>query len=194
VGICGKAVYEGDNISNIRNINGINIRVAREMPGVSSGIIPRITAGKKVMNTVLISPPGGGKTTVLRDMARNFGNTPDCRPVLIDSRYELAAEHQGKLGLDVGRRTLVLSGYRKSDGFSHAIRNLSPDIILCDEIDRKDITELFYAATCGVSIVVTAHGSSLGELKKKMDISLFRRVVLLSGKSKNAQIFSTDGE
>ena len=194
LGLCGKAVYDGESLSNIRNVNGINIRVAREMAGISSEVIPRISSGQKILSTIIVSPPGCGKTTLLRDIARTLGNRKNFRPALIDSRYELAAEHQGKPGLDVGKRTMIMSGYRKSDGFSHAIRNLSPDVILCDEIDKSDIPALNYSATCGVSLVVTAHGSSLQEIRKKMDLSLFGRIVLLSGKTKSAQIFNTEGE
>lgn len=190
IGICGKAVYDDGFISNIKNINGINIRVARELSGVSSEIIKKITSGGLVQSTVIISPPGGGKTTILRDIARILGNTPNMRPVLIDSRYELGAENRGTLALDVGKRTLTLSGYRKKDGFSHGVRNLSANVILCDEIAAEDIPSLRFASTCGVTLIVTAHANSLQELKRKMDISFAKRVVVLSADTRNAQIFA----
>jgi len=95
MGISGKAVYEAESLTNIKNVCGINIRIARELRGVASEVFLKLISDGRIHNTVIISPPGGGKTTLLRDMARISGNTKNQRPVLIDSRYEIAAEHKG---------------------------------------------------------------------------------------------------
>ena len=167
LGICGRAVYEDGKLKNVKNISYINIRISRQVKGAAIPVMKYISS--EVINGILIiSPPGGGKTTLLRDLARILGNTPGTRPAVIDSRCEIGAEFEGVAYNDTGERTFLLSGYSRSDGFSHAIRALSPDIILCDEIGgEEDARFIFEAAFCGVRVIATAHGTDVEGIKKR---------------------------
>ena len=184
LGICGSAVYENGKIKTVKNISGINIRIAREVIGAADGVLSRI-AENGIQSTLIISPPGGGKTTLLRDIARSLGNRKGMRPVVIDSRWEIAAGHNGSFGCDVGARTFVLCGYKKKEGFSHAVRALSPNVILCDEIGSSEDAEMIRdAALCGVSVIATAHGRDIEDIKRRSGLNetvgrTFRAAVLL---------------
>lgn len=179
LGICGRAVREKNELINIKDISGINIRVAREVKGCAAGLVEMINRGG-FKNTLIISPPGFGKTTLLRDAARIFGNTKGLKPAVIDSRFELGAEYKGEPQLDIGERSFLLSGYSREEGFLHGIRSLSSNLILCDEIGSgEDIKCLEYGALSGVGVIATAHGmSDVSDLRLKRNFPL--RVLLNS--------------
>lgn len=185
VGVCGEIVYEKDNIKTIKNITSLNIRVANEIYGFSDFIL-RYIFDKKVLSTLILSPPACGKTTLLRDIARKlslFDNLYNV--VIVDERCEIASVLNGRPLLDVGNSD-VLSGCFKSDGITMATRVLSPDVIICDEIkEQKEFEAVTYASTCGVSIIASMHAGSLEEfLAKKYSVNhgsfLFKRYVVLS--------------
>lgn len=158
MGICGRAVRDGDKLINLKDISGINIRVAREIKGCGEKLVGMILDGG-FKNTLIISPPGYGKTTLLRDTARIFGNTSGFRPAVIDSRFELGAEYKGEAQLDIGARSFLLSGYTRKEGFLHGIRSLSSNLIICDEIgSEEDVKYLEYGVLSGVGVVATSHG------------------------------------
>ena len=162
-GICGTAVIQDGRIINIRDITSVNIRLCCERIGCGDrlrGIIENPLGG-----VLLCGVPCSGKTTVLRDLARQLSYK--YRTALIDSRGELAAVYAGVPQNDVGLCD-ILDSYSKRDGFSHAVRCLSPEIIFCDEIGGEDDAKsILNARKSGVSVIAAAHCSDKFELLEK---------------------------
>lgn len=156
-GICGSAVYSGDRLHTVKNISSLNIRIARQHYGAARDLLPLFDdVGSKGL--MIIGRPLSGKTTVLRDLCRGIGGR--FRISLIDERQEIAAVYDGKPCLDVGLMTDVFSGYGKSDGIIRAIRCMSPDYIVTDElgVDAESIRQLINS---GVGLIMTAHADSI---------------------------------
>ena len=180
VGIAGRAVKTCDTISNITEFSSVNIRIARQYNGSCKNCIDFIKSDGRIKNTVIISPPGCGKTTILRDIARTLGE--EHKVSIIDERFEIAAQNRGVPQFDIGTETDVLSGFSKKDGITHALRSLSPDVIICDEIGTKeDVISIENILKGGCKIITSMHGYSIEEamkMKKEL-ISLFEVVVML---------------
>ncbi len=163
VGICGTAVMSGGKIEMFKDISGLNIRIAHEVKGCADEVYSRFFSGG--LRSVLIAgKPLCGKTTVLRDLARRLGERH--RVTLIDSRNELSASFHGTPTLDIGLNTDVICGCPKSDGIMLALRTLSPEVIICDEIGNNE-SALEQALFCGVKLIASAHAASLDELHKR---------------------------
>lgn len=161
VSFCGAGVCESDKILSVRDISSINIRVAREQKGCADEIINRVFLNSP-QGLLIAGKPSSGKTTVLRDLTRQLGNI--WRVSCIDERCEIAASCKGESANDVGRFTDVFSGYPKAEGVMIAVRTMSPDIIICDEIGSDtDERSLLYILNSGVKLVATTHASSIDE-------------------------------
>ena len=189
IGIAGECVMDGGKIKTIRNISSLNIRICREIKGCSKKVMKYIYDGNKVYNTLIISPPKCGKTTILRDIARNISSCKK-KLAIIDERSEIASSYLGVPQMDVGIRADVLDNCLKSEGMIMAIRSLSPEVIICDEIGtNKDIDALQIAFNSGVNIIVTLHGSSIDDFLKRnvfkelIENNIVQRVIVL-GNSK----------
>ncbi len=136
-------------------------------------------------NTIIISPPGCGKTTLLRDMVRllsnGYGFVKGKTISLIDERAEIAAMYDGIPQNDVGIRTDVMNNCEKSDGIKLMIRSMGPDIISTDEIGSdNDIEAIYSAITSGVKLLLTAHGESIEDLPNKLlKEKVFSNIVVL---------------
>lgn len=184
IGISGRAVLENGKLIYIDSFSGINIRIAREYPCCADACIPSILFQNRILNTILISPPGVGKTTFLRDIARQLSS--QYKVVIVDERSELAACLQGVPQFDIGVQTDVLDAFPKAVGIIHAMRSLSPDVIITDEIGTKEdlaaITELLKG---GCKIVTSMHGYSIEEAitKKEALMKLFDTAILLEKKN-----------
>lgn len=187
IGIAGEVVVTGGVIKNIKDISSMNIRIAHELIGVADGVIGVIVKENKVLNTLIVSPPCFGKTTLLRDIIRNLSNMK-YNVAVIDERGEIACMSAGYQGLDLGRRTDVISFVDKAYGFQMAVRSLNPDVVCTDEIgDEKDISGIEYLSRCGVSFILTMHGENIYDVKQgKMNILLEQGYidnVIILGKS-----------
>ena len=198
VGITGTAVIE-EKLKNINYISSLNFRIAREKKDSSKEIIKNIINSKEnnIYNTLIISPPGCGKTTMLRDIIRNISNgikELEFSPKvigLVDERGEIAATYKGVPQNDIGIMTDIMSNFPKSIGIKMLIRSMSPQIIVCDEIGGKEDVEAIKIATCsGVKGIFTAHGKNLEEVIKNPELSqllnqnIVERVIQLSAKEK----------
>lgn len=195
VGLAGQCVIEDNSIKTIRNITSLNIRVCREIVGCSNSLMNSLVENNRVNNTLIISPPKCGKTTLLRDITRNISNGISQigfngkRTVVIDERSEIAACYNGIPQMNVGMRTDVYDNCIKSEGMMMAVRGLSPEVIICDEIGTyKDMEGLMMAYNSGVSIIATLHGRNVEELYRRpvfreiVENNIINKVVVLSGK------------
>ena len=164
VGVTGSCVIENGKIININYISSLNIRIAREKKDVSNNILNYILNENDVNNTLIISKPGCGKTTILRDLVRKISTKKTCG--IVDERGEIAAMYKGEPQNDIGILSDVMDNCTKSDGMKMLIRSMSPEVIVCDEIGSKqDIEAINYAMCSGVKGIFTAHGNSLEEIK-----------------------------
>lgn len=163
VGICGTAVYKNGKIDFIKDISGLNIRIAHQKKGCADELFGRFfRQGAKSL--ILSGKPLSGKTTVLRELAGLLSER--YRVTIIDSRNELSGSVRGTPTFDIGKNTDVLCGTEKSDGIMMALRTMSPEVIICDEI-ANDEEAVERCAYCGVKLIASAHAGSIAELEKR---------------------------
>lgn len=163
----------------IKYVSSLNIRRSRQIIGVSGKIINSVCDEKRriIRNTLIISPPKCGKTTILRDLARNLSGR-GYRVGICDERSEIAGCYNGKSSFDLGSRTDILDGCPKSEGILMLIRSMSPDVIITDEIGRKEDVGAIDSALCaGVKTITTIHGSSYEDVENSAVGELIKRHV-----------------
>lgn len=182
VGVCGKTVVENGKIIQLSDISSLNLRIAREIKGCADEIIDAVM----LKNTLIISPPACGKTTFLRDIARNLSERM-IKVGIIDERGEIASSYKGRPQLDVGTNTDVYTNCPKSEGITMLLRSMAPQVIVTDEIGTpEDEAAIFSTINAGVKIVCSAHGYDRddlhrrGLLKSIMDKNIFETIVVLS--------------
>lgn len=193
VGICGKAVLENGRIRTFRDISFINYRVARQVFGAADKVLSYIVnLDNSIHNTLIISPPQCGKTTILRDIVRQISSGVPAigfkgkKVGLVDERNEIAACSIGLPKNDVGIRTDVLDGCPKAEGILIMIRSMSPEVIATDEIGRyEDAGAVLDAINAGVKIITTIHGSDIEDFLRKPALeklhkNLFERYIIMS--------------
>ena len=196
VGIAGQCIMQGNSVKTIKHISSLNIRIAREVIGSSDKVMRHIISGERVNNTLIISPPRCGKTTILRDISRNLSSgysrlgLKGKRVVIIDERSEIASCYRGVPQMDVGDRTDVYDNCKKEEGLIMAIRTMSPEVIICDEIGSdKDIEGIISAYNSGVNVICTLHGNSVDDLynrevfREVLKQKLIKKVIVLSAKN-----------
>ena len=206
VGICGRVIYDNNEIYTLRDIQAINIRVANQIKGCAARIIPYIKDENNLfMNTLIISPPGVGKTTLLRDIIRCISNGINgfepANVGLVDERCEIASCLFGIPQNDVGIRTDVLDGCKKTQGILMLVRSMKPNVVAVDEIGAvKDSEAILYGAYCGCRILSTIHAFSIDDIRQKEGIrelikeKIFRRYIVISIEKgiRNIKIFDQD--
>lgn len=173
IGITGNAVIKNGEVTTLSYINGLNFRVARQIFDCSNKAITHILNGNTVWNTLIVSPPGLGKTTLLKDIIRRISNgIPEMNFKgvtcgVVDERGEVSATYKGISQNDLGIRTDVIDNIPKALGMKMLIRSMSPKVIIADEIGRKeDVEAIEYAVSSGVNGIFTAHGNSLEQVKE----------------------------
>ena len=164
VGITGNCVFEDGQVQNINYISSLNFRIAREKIGCANDILKYVLHNQTINTTLIVSPPGAGKTTILRDLIRQISNSGfTCG--LVDERGEIAAMYKGVPQNDVGILTDVISNVSKSKGMNMLVRSMAPQVIACDEIGSKeDMEAISYAICSGVKGIFTAHGNDYNEI------------------------------
>ena len=180
IGITGSCVIENGKIINIKYVSSLNIRIAREVKGCGNAIINEIIDidNQTILNTLLVSPPGKGKTTMLRDLVRQISNGINEIKFkgkivgIIDERGELAACYRGIPQNDVGIRTDVIENVSKEKGVEILLRSMAPEIIACDEIGtHEDVQAIEKMLISGVKGLFTMHGNNLEDIKKNTEIN-----------------------
>ena len=180
VGVTGQVVMENEKVRTIKNISCMNIRIAHEIRGAADHVLEGVYQDGRLLNTLIISPPGCGKTTLLRDLVRQIsdGNRygVGCCVGIVDERSEIAGCFQGIPQNDVGMRTDVLDGCPKALGMMMLLRSMSPQVIAVDEIGSiQDMEALHMVSCCGCKILATVHGDGIWDVQRKEGMErLFR--------------------
>lgn len=199
VGVTGRVVSEGNQIKGIKHISNINIRISHEKKGCADKILPWLYEKKQLCHTLLISGPGCGKTTMLRDLVRQIsdgtGMIPGHTVGVVDERSEIAGCYNGIPQNDVGMRTDVLDCCPKAEGMMLLIRSMTPEVIAVDELGcQEDVRAIETAVYCGCKLLATVHGTSMDDILKKplfeylIQEQVFERYVVLHGRNQIGQI------
>ena len=179
VGLTGSCVIENGKITNIKYISSLNIRIAREVKNCSTRILREIIdiENKTIYNSIIVAPPGRGKTTILRDIIRRLSdgieeiNFRGKTCGVVDERGEIAAMYKGAPQNYVGIRTDIIENVSKNKGIHMLIRTMAPEIIACDEIGSKeDVEAIHYALYSGVKGIFTMHGKNVEDIKNNKQI------------------------
>lgn len=164
VGLCGEIAQVDGQLQTIRHVGSFSVRIARAVPGAADGVMAKVApSARRPRHTLVISPPGGGKTTMLRDIARQLSEV--WQVSIVDERSEIAACWHGVPQLDVGPRTDVIDRCPKAVGIMQMLRGMAPDVIVTDEIGRpEDASAVLEAMHAGVTVIASAHGDSWQEV------------------------------
>lgn len=185
IGLCGSAVLKDGKIFTIKDISGLNYRISREIYGAGDPVINSIMRDDKVCNTLILSPPGCGKTTLLRDIIRQISYR-GIRVSVADERNEISALHKGICGFDLGNSCDVLEGASKEEAMTILLRSMGPEVIATDEIGTAaDVAVIKKAMLSGVSVISTIHSDNRQELMKKNKelLNCFECFITLSRKN-----------
>ncbi|MEG2058720.1 MAG: stage III sporulation protein AA [Lachnospiraceae bacterium] len=190
IGVAGEVILQDGKIMGMRTISFLTIRVAHAVIGCSDRVLPYLVHQGKVYNTLILSPPGFGKTTLLRDCIRQISDGSSyCdgkKVAVVDERSEIAACFQGVPQHSVGLRTIVLDGCPKDRGLMMLIRSMSPQVIAADEIgSEEEMNAIRYAMNCGCKLLCTMHAGCMEEviqkpaIKELVEEQTFARFVFL---------------
>ncbi len=200
-GVAGTAVTENGRVTAVRDICSINLRIAHEIKGAADEIY-KTEYANGLKSVIVAGPPASGKTTILRDLARQLSDCRkgECRKTFVcDERGEIGASFSGIAQNDLGINCDLLTSYPKSEGIMIGLRSFSPDVIICDEVATlEEVQAVEAGVNSGVCFALSMHARSERELKTKTILKRllmtgeFERVILLSGKQvgKTEKIFT----
>jgi stage III sporulation protein AA len=167
LGLCGEAVTREGKLLGLRHVSSMVLRLARQKIGIAEQAAEALTAQGRVQSVLVVSPPGGGKTTFLRDLIRAV-SARGFRVSVADERRELAGASQGVPQLDLGPNTDVLSGCPKAQAMGLLVRVMNPQVLAVDELaGPAELQAAQEAAHCGVALFATAHGRNFQDLLER---------------------------
>ncbi len=189
IGVAGQVILGDDGkVKNMKYIRCMNIRIAHEIQGAADILMPLIHEDGRLFNTLLIAPPGCGKTTMLRDLIRQISNgskwAPGKQVGVVDERSEISGSYMGIPGNEMGIRTDILDACPKVQGIMMLIRSMAPRVLAVDEIGRReDLEAIRMALQCGCKVIATMHGESMKDVEgRKIEVQTFERFVFLGKK------------
>ena len=195
IGICGTAVYDGEKIVSLKNISSLNIRLPHEIKNCSKNYCKFLFEPLK--NVLIVSPPGKGKTTFLRDLIYQTSFLSQKPNVLVaDERNEISGCIDGISQYDLGYFCDVISMANKKFAFKNGIRTMMPNVLACDEICNEDLNWLYDISKNGTSIFCTMHGNDVEDIKTndcffKLSAIFDRYVFLCDGKNNKKGVFDS---
>lgn len=192
IGLAGKVILEDSKVKAIRDIASFNIRIAKEKIGIAERLTPYLFRGSW-LHTMIVGPPQTGKTTLLRDIARIISSgsmekgISACKVGIVDERSEIAGCVNGIPQMSFGHRLDVLDACPKAEGMMMMIRSMSPDVLIVDEIGRREDAEAIQEAVhAGIKLMMTTHGATMEEIKNRptlkglIEQKIFQRFIILS--------------
>lgn len=190
LGLCGTGVEKSGEVVNLRRLSSLSLRVAREFPGTGPEVLRQLQEDGRLQSTLILSVPGGGKTTLLRELIRCISDGQGVAPHRVgvaDERGELAAMYGGQPGMNIGARTDVMDGCSKASAMLMLLRGMNPQVLAADEITApEDVAAMELATGCGVILLATAHAGSVEDLcrrglyRRLMKQGIFRRIVTIT--------------
>lgn len=187
VGICGEAIMHNKELKGFKNFSSLAIRIPKECKGACDELMEEIYF-RGFRNTLLVSRPGGGKTTALREIIRKLSNS-GYRIGVLDERNELGATENGEVQFDLGNHTDLISFVPKAAGAMMLLKGMNEEIIAMDEISSAgDISAVSQICGCGVGVLASAHANSRDELYMRplyrhlLELEIFQYIVTISGR------------
>ena len=197
LGLCGTAASEGGQVIGVRGLSSLNLRVARQAAGLEQTAAPWVGEARPV-SALILSPPGFGKTTLLRAWVR-AASARGWTVAVADERGEIAALQDGVPQFDVGRSTDVLEGCTKQQAALMLLKTMSPALLALDEITApEDVEAVALSAHCGTAVVATAHAADADDLRRRplyralIGLQVFERAVVI-GREGGARVYHIQG-
>ena len=185
VGVCGRMSVHADGTRTLTHISSVCVRVSRAVEGAADGVMDALYSAGKARSALVISPPGLGKTTLLRDIARQLSDKCGCRVGIADERGELAGCVLGVPSLNVGRRSDVMDGCPKRIAMYLLTRAMSPEVIVTDELGHsEDAQAVLDVMRCGVQVIASVHAADAVSAARRLsglDIECFDCLIVLGG-------------
>lgn len=191
IGVSGEGVSAGDKVFNLKYPTSLVIRVPTEIKGKADEIAKKVIKNGEFKNLLVIAPPSGGKTTLLREIARIASND-GFNVCVIDERREIAGAVKGVSGLDLGKSVDVITGVKKLKAYECAIRSMNPDVVVTDEIyGAEEVDAVLDAMRAGVKVAASLHATGVSDLKNTVYEKLQRAMditVVLTKKNRVGEI------
>jgi stage III sporulation protein AA len=188
IGVCGTLQQHGE-AKTMKDVSSVNLRVARQVSGFADAAMNLLWENPG--STLVIGPPGCGKTTLLREMIRQLSDRFQFRVAVVDERSEIAGSVSGAPQFEIGKHTDVLTGAGKMEGIEMLLRGMNPEWIAVDEITAKDdVRAIGHASYCGVRMLATAHAYGREDLKKRpvyrelLALRMFQNLIIMNSDKK----------
>ena len=178
VGISGKFVTENEKILSVKEISCLNIRIAREIECFGKDISKTIYNSGKILNTLIISPPKCGKTTLIRNISKYISKEAENPCVaIVDERGEVCGCENGQPCFSFGNNVCIIEDCSKKNAIQFLIKSMSPEVITCDEVSSdEDISAIEYAMLAGVPVVFSMHGKDFNQIKNTIPSRVLRGI------------------